>query len=130
MARRRRDFETAENNGSADYWYDIREDWDLIEASFAAQYGIRLRCEPEMSWDEFCALLAGITEDTPLGQIVRIRSEQDREIVRRFSPAQREIRRKWQMRRARQLQQTGGVEIGQQMDMLIGTLRSAFGEGA
>lgn len=82
-----------------------------------------------MSWDEFCALLAGITADTPLGQIVRIRSEQDREIVRRFTPAQREIRRKWQARRAKQLQQTGSGEIGQQMDMLISALQSAFSKG-
>lgn len=30
-----------------------------------------------MSWGEFCSLLSGLMPDTPLGQIVGIRSEKD-----------------------------------------------------
>ena len=79
-------------------WYDIFEDYDLIEASFAKQYGIRLRSEPDMSWSEFCTLLSGIMPNTPLGQIVNIRSENDKEILKNFTKEQRKIRSDWRSR--------------------------------
>ncbi|MGG1878259.1 Gp15 family bacteriophage protein [Paenibacillus cisolokensis] len=83
-------------------WYDIYEDWGLIESSIAMQYGIRLRAEPDMTWDEFCTLLAGIMPETPLGQIVQIRSENDREKLKNFTPEQRRIRQEWRSRGLKQ----------------------------
>lgn len=74
------------------------EDWDLIEASFTAQYGIRLREELKMRYSEFCALLAGIMSDTPLGQIISIRSEGDENILKSFTPEQHRIRNEWRDR--------------------------------
>ena len=71
------------------------EDWGLIEASFTAQYGIRLRAEEEMSWSEFSTLLAGIMPETPLGQIITIRSENDKDTLKHFTPAQHKIRNEW-----------------------------------
>ena len=53
MRKRQSDFKKVKNN----QWYDLFEDWELIEASFTAQYGIRLRNETNMTWDEFCTLL-------------------------------------------------------------------------
>lgn len=58
-----------------DAYYDLFEDYGLIEASFAQQYGIRLRIENEMEWDEFITLLAGLNGETPLGNVIRIRGE-------------------------------------------------------
>ncbi|EPY06627.1 hypothetical protein PAALTS15_13522 [Paenibacillus alvei TS-15] len=84
-------------------WYDLYEDWPLIEASIAAQYGIRLRAEPDMTWDEFCTLLAGIMPETPLGQIVSIRSENDREKLKNFSTEQHRIRNEWRVREVNQV---------------------------
>ncbi|MNI44238.1 hypothetical protein D3C76_275810 [compost metagenome] len=55
-----------------------------------------------MTWDEFCTLLAGIMPETPLGQIVQIRCENDREKLKNFTPEQHRIRNEW---RARGLQQ-------------------------
>ncbi|WP_297428882.1 Gp15 family bacteriophage protein [Clostridium sp.] len=81
-----------------DRWYDLIEDWDLIEASFTAQYGIRLRSETEMSWGEFTTLLAGIMPKTPLGQIVSIRSEEDENMLKNFSEEQHRIRDEWRNR--------------------------------
>ena len=63
----------------------------MIEASFNKQYGIRLRNEPDMSWDEFCTLLAGLMADTPLGQVVTIRSEDDKEVLKNFTKEQHEM---------------------------------------
>jgi hypothetical protein len=102
MRLRRPDFAGKQKRPSND-WYDLYEDWDLIDASFTAQYGIRLRNEPDMSWGEFCTLLSGIMPETPLGQIVSIRSENDKEILKHFTPEQHRIRNEWRSRRAREM---------------------------
>lgn len=78
-------------------FYDLAEDWELIEASFAMQYGIRLSQE-DMDWKEFCNLLAGLGPKTPLGSIVAIRAENDREVLKRFTPDQKRIRDEWRYR--------------------------------
>ncbi|MCD2348473.1 MULTISPECIES: Gp15 family bacteriophage protein [Clostridium] len=67
----------------------------MIEASFTAQYGIRLRNERDMSWAEFSTLLNGIMPKTPLGQIVSIRSEEDENMLKNFTPEQHRIRNEW-----------------------------------
>ena len=79
-------------------FYDLIGDWELIEASFAQQYGIRLRREDDMSWDEFITLLSGINGDTPLGRIVSIRAETDPEAIKRFSQSEKKIRNEWRTR--------------------------------
>lgn len=93
MSRRRPTFATRTNN---DNWYDLIDDYELIEASFAQQYGIRLRYEDEMPWGEFTTLLAGLNEKTPLGRIVAIRSESDKEMLKHFTAEQKRIRNEWQ----------------------------------
>ncbi|WP_138210117.1 Gp15 family bacteriophage protein [Hathewaya histolytica] len=69
-----------------------------MEASFTTQYGIRLRSEPDMTWSEFCTLLAGIMPKTPLGEVVSIRSEEDKDILKSFTPEQHRIRNEWRNR--------------------------------
>lgn len=86
--------------GEDDY-YDLYEDYSLIEASFAQQYNIRLRNENEMSWNEFCTLLSGLMPDTPLGRVVSIRAEKNREVIKGFNKGQRRIYDEWKMRCAR-----------------------------
>lgn len=51
-----------------------------------------------MSWVEFTTLLAGLDETTPLGKIVAIRSENDKDILKRFTKDQHRIRNEWRMR--------------------------------
>lgn len=80
--------------------YDLLFDYPLIEASFAQQYGIRLRYEEDMSFDEFKTLLAGLNGDTPLGAVVRIRSERDSKVLKNYTPEQRRIRAEWRSFRA------------------------------
>lgn len=79
------------------------EDWGLIEASFTAQYGIRLRNEDDMSWNEFSTLLAGIMPETPLGQVISIRSESDKDTLKNFNSAQHKMRNDWKNRQAKQI---------------------------
>jgi len=81
-------------------WYDLIDDYELIEASFAQQYGIRLRNEDEMQWDEFSSLLAGLNEKTPLGRIVSIRSETNPDMLKHFTPEMKRIRSEWRNKQA------------------------------
>lgn len=88
----RNDFKTTSN---AIDWYNVVDDWQLIESSFFKQYGIRLRTIEDMPWDEFCSYLAGLMPDTPLGQIVQIRSEDNEDVLKNFTVDQKRIRREW-----------------------------------
>lgn len=76
-------------------WYDIYDDWDLIESSFAMQYPQKDLYSDDMDWKEFIVLLNGLTEDTPLGKIISIRSETDEEIINNFSNGQKKIYDEW-----------------------------------
>lgn len=103
----RHDFKR-KNPSNTTKWYDLYGDWHLIESSFTKQYGIRLRNEPDMTWDEFSTLLAGIMPETPLGQIISIRSEDDPDILKSFNSEQKKIRNEWRSRLAQDLLQGKG----------------------
>lgn len=62
-----------------------------------------------MSWPEFCTLLSGIMPDTPLGQIVSIRSERDPKIIKGFNKEQKKIRSDWQKRKSKQRKMDKGT---------------------
>lgn len=109
-------------------WYDMYEDWDLIEASFTAQYGIRLRSENDMSWSEFGTLLAGIMPETPLGKVVSIRSENDKDILKNFTKEQHRIRNEWRSRNIRKTVTINKEEAERQIKMLQDILKRAFGK--
>ena len=51
-----------------------------------------------MSWDEFCTLLAGIMPKTPLGEMVSIRAEENKDILKNFTKEQHKIRNDWRNR--------------------------------
>lgn len=108
-----------------EYWYDLYEDWGLIEASFAAQYGIRLRQEEDMSWSEFCTLLAGIMPETPLGQVVSIRCENDKEVLKNFTKEQHRIRNEWRSKRTKAVA-LNKDEAKKQLKMFQEAMKKAF----
>lgn len=93
--------------GSVEKYYDLFDDWELIEASFLKQYGIRLRQDDDMSWAEFCSLLSGLMYDTPLGIVVGIRGERDRKVIAKFTKEQKRIREEWLYRRAGERKKEG-----------------------
>ena len=69
----------------------------MIEASFLSQYGIRLKVT-ELQFDEFLNLTSCLMPESPLGQIVAIRSETDAETIRNFTDAQIKIHDDWARR--------------------------------
>lgn len=55
--------------------YDLDEDADYIFASFMQDYGMDLlEQRGKLHWYKFCALLAGLTEQTKFMQVLSIRS--------------------------------------------------------
>lgn len=95
------DFKNHKKNQNDNY-YDLIDDYDLIEQSFFKQYGIRLR-SVELETDEFLNLLSGIMADTPLGLIVQIRSENDPDVINSFTPEQKRIRSEWINKKAKEI---------------------------
>ncbi len=99
----------------------------MIEASIASQYGIRLRQASDMPWSEFTNLVTGLLPETPLGAIIRIRSEDDPNMLKQFNRDQIEIRNKWRERQA--LKQLDNPDVLEKsMDNLSKMLQSMFGE--
>lgn len=90
-----------EAGGIPDPGYDLIEDYDLIVASFQSEYGIRLSREVNtMPWEEFRQMLAGLGPNTVLARMVSIRTEEDEEMLKHFTPEQRRIRCEWRNRTA------------------------------
>lgn len=58
-----------------------------------------------MKWDEFKALVSGLSTDTPLGKIASIRAENDKETLKHFSKEQKRIRDEWRNRSAQEMDQ-------------------------
>lgn len=89
-------------DGAGESFYDLFDDWDLIVSSFLTQYGLRIRTKDfeTVSWDEFKSLLAGIAPETPLGRIVAIRAETDKEVIKHFSKEQMRIYDEWRKKAA------------------------------
>ncbi|MBQ4123627.1 hypothetical protein IJD44_07920 [bacterium] len=95
MRKWRNDFAKTQQS-NFEQWYDMFDDWKLIESSIAQQYGIRVRKEiKNLTWGELSSYIEGINSDTPLGQIIAIRSENDREKLKSFTTEQKRIRNEY-----------------------------------
>ena len=100
------------NSDDVELWYDLEEDWSLIEASLAKQYGIRIRKEINtMSYAELCNLISGLMGDTPLGNIIQIRSENDAEILKNFTQEQKDIRWKYRSKMAKKMKKEDYMKV-------------------
>lgn len=76
-------------------WYDLEFDRELIIQSIAKQYGILPEDQEELPFPDWTLLLGGIMEDTPLGQIVLIRKENDKKKLKNFGKYEHHIRNQW-----------------------------------
>ena len=100
------------NSDDVELWYDLEEDWSLIEASLAKQYGIRIRKEINtMSYAELCNLISGLMGDTTLGNIIQIRSENDAEILKNFTQEQKDIRWKYRSKMAKKMKKEDYMKV-------------------
>lgn len=96
MRKWKNDFKTTQNREN---WYDMEDDWELIASSLKTQYGYSIRKEiNNMSWAELSSDISGLMADTPLGNIVQVRSEDDKEKLKYFTQEQKNIRWKYRMK--------------------------------
>ncbi len=96
MRKWKNDFKTSQNREN---WYDMEDDWELIASSLKTQYGYSIRKEiNDMNWAELSSDISGLMADTPLGNIVQIRSEDDKEKLKYFTQEQKNIRWKYRMK--------------------------------
>ena len=65
----------------------------LIEQSIAKQYHVLPSEQGELSYCDWAKLVSGLMHDTPLGQVVALRSEDDPEILKHMTAEQRAVRR-------------------------------------
>lgn len=87
------DFATEKNKEEP--WYDLDYDKELIMQSVAKQYHILPSQQDDLQYCDWIRLVSGLMEDTPLGQIVLIRKETDKDIIKRYGPHERRIRAEW-----------------------------------
>lgn len=102
-------------------------DEDLIIASFAQQYGIRLLRE-DISVREYRKLLKGLNGETSLGYVVNIRSETDPKKIKEMTKTEKRIRSEWQRFRAKQ-KQNNGQTITMTVEQFQQALKNLAGGG-
>ena len=95
----------------------------MIEASFATQYGIRLRQEPDISYAEWARLVSGLMPETPLGRVVQIRMEKDPKVISKFGDYERRVRAEWS--KFKHSQQTAEQAV-QSVEELQNMLKNLF----
>lgn len=108
------------NRESSEPYYDLIDDFDLILSSFQSQYGLRLSKELEtMKWSEFVAMLSGLGPETPLGRIVSIRAEDDKEVLKHFSKEQLKIRSDYRNKMAKAMPKARTEDFLEQMKQAL-----------
>lgn len=113
-----------------EFWYDMEKDAVLIEQSIAKQYGIIPSEQEELKYSDWAKLVSGLMEDTPLGRIVSIRSETDREAIRKFTSEQKKVYNYWQRFRSRKIMSDPEFlrSYEEQMKALERSFAAAFGK--
>lgn len=56
-----------------------------------------------MKWEEFKDLLSGLGPDTPLGRVVSIRAEEDKEVLKNFTKDMHKIRNNYRRKGAKKM---------------------------
>lgn len=70
-------------------------------------------------------LLAGIMPETPLGKIVSIRAEENKDILKDFTPEQRKIRSDWRNNQAKIMPKVEYKQVIENFELMFAT---AFGK--
>lgn len=110
-------------------FYDIEFDRVLIEQSVAKQYGILPSMQDDLKYSDWSKLVGGLMNDTPLGQVVAIRNEKDRNILKEMTSEQKRIRSEWQSFNSSKAVAIPQEEIKKANNSLEKMLASMFGGG-
>ena len=94
-----------------------------------SEYGYRIYSDDfkNMTWDEFSSLLCGLSADSPLVRVVRIRSEKDRETLKHFTKEQHRIRNDWIKRK--RSSDKANIKTIEERDAFIRQIADMFRKG-
>lgn len=120
------DFKNPKKNNSGTQWYDLEYDRILIEQSIAKQYGILPSQQGDLSYSDWAKLVSGLMDDTPLGRVVSVRCEQDKDIIKHFTADQKRIQAEWNRIRAQKLQKQYESGDGDDYKKSMQALQSMF----
>lgn len=67
----------------------------MIARSIAKQYLVLPSEQEDLRYSDWAQMVSGLMDDTPLGQVVRIRMENNPDVTKNFTPAQRQIKNDW-----------------------------------
>lgn len=123
------DFRKQKKQSDDEVWYDLEFDHILIEQSIAKQYGVLPSEQGALKYSDWAKMVSGLMDDTPLGRIVAVRSEKDREMIRHMNKWQKQIRADWTAFRASSRPQVEAAEAKKQMAALENMLAGLFGGG-
>lgn len=123
------DFRKQKKQSDDEVWYDLEFDHVLIEQSIAKQYGVLPSEQGALKYSDWAKMVSGLMDDTPLGRVVAVRSEKDREMIRHMNKWQKQIRADWAAFRASSRPQVEAAEAKKQMAALENMLASLFGGG-
>lgn len=82
--------------------------------------------QEELPYSDWIMLVSGIMEDTPLGQIVSIRKESDKDRIKHFTRYEHKIRNEWRSFRAGQKKK---ADTEKSIAALEDMFRNMFGKG-
>lgn len=77
-----------------------------------------------MPWKEFKDLLCGLGPDTPLGRIVAIRAENDREILKNYTKSMHKIRNDYRNKSAKKMDRQTYDKAMQNLEFMFKSLCS------
>ena len=98
----------------------------MIEQPIAKQYHILPSEQGDLSYSDWSKLVSGLMHDTPLGQVVTIRSEDDKDVLKKTTPEQRAIRSEWIAFRTSHMQYSA-EDMRRQSEQLEKMIASLFG---
>lgn len=99
----------------------------LIEQSISKQYGILPSAQENLKYSDWSKMVGGLMKDTPLGQTVLIRSENDPDVLKHFTEDQMEVRRRWNSYKLRHTPKVTPEEQKKQIDQLEKMFAAMFG---
>lgn len=79
-----------------------------------------------MSWGEFVTLLGGLMDNTPLGKVISIRSENNKDILKNFTKEQHRIRNEWRSRYISKIITVSKEDAARQVQMFQEMCKAAF----
>lgn len=101
----------------------------LIEQSIATQYGVLPSDQGELHYSDWAKLVGGLMHETPLGQMVALRSERDREAIKRFTPSQKRLRSEWAAYKSTRAAKQDAATSREQMNQLERMFAAMFAKG-